>query len=266
MKIYCRTRKSHRWNEDRFINGRNYSIVLDGATPLKISGQFNEARWLVDYFKNNIKRHSGNIKSRLSKLCQDAYHNLPIEIKDEDYLPSASACWVEWNNDTIDIGILGDCEVTAVTYEDEYFRFYDDRLRVLDNIALNEMVAAAHKHGTTFLEARKYINDLLIKHRKLINKPNGYSAIALSPNAKICERAYSIKRDNIKTLYLYSDGFSQAFENLGIYKTHTEMFKQIESVDAEIAKIVAASFSDPNCNKHPRFKVIDDITVVKIDF
>ncbi len=266
MKIYCKTRKSHRWNEDRFINGRTFSIVLDGATPLKKSGLFNEARWFVDYIKKNINKYNGDVKSRLLALCIDAYNIFPAEIQDDDYLPSAGACWAEWNNEKINIGILGDCEVTAVTNDNEILRFYDDRLGALDSLAINEMVAAAHENGTTVLEARKYINDLLIKHRKLINKPNGYSALTLSPNARIYDSSFSLIRDKIKTLYLYSDGFSQAFENLEIYKTHTDMFKHIESIDAEISKIVAASFSDPDCDKHPRFKIIDDITAVKIDF
>ena len=266
MKIYCKTRKSHRWNEDRFITGRTFSIVLDGATPLKKSGQFNEARWFVDYLKKNINRYDGDVKSRLRALSIDAYNNFPAEIKDGDYLPSAGACWAEWNNETINIGILGDCEVTAVTNENEILRFYDDRLRALDSLAINEMVTVARENGTTVLEARKFINDLLIKHRKLINKPNGYSALTLSPNAKIFESSFSLKKDSIKTLYLYSDGFSQAFENLGIYKTHAEMFKHIENIDEEISKIVTASFNDPDCDKHPRFKIIDDITAVKIDF
>lgn len=266
MKVYCKTRKSHCWNEDRFINGRNYGIVLDGATPLKKSGQFNEARWFVDYLKKHITKYDYDIKSRLCALCEDAYHVFPTKIKEDDYLPSAGACWAEWTVEEIHIGILGDCEVTVVTNENEILRFNDDRLRTLDNLAINEMVTAANEYGTTVLEARKFINDTLIKHRKLINKPNGYSALALSPKANICEKYFSLKKNNIKTLYLYSDGFSQAFENLQIYKTHKEMFNQLVNIDEEIAKIVKVSFDDPDCNKHPRFKVIDDITAVKIDF
>ena len=34
MKIDALTRKSHFWNEDRFILGNNYYLVIDGATPL----------------------------------------------------------------------------------------------------------------------------------------------------------------------------------------------------------------------------------------
>lgn len=266
MKIYCKTRKSRRCNEDGFVKGRTFCIVLDGATPLKTGGQFNEARWFVNYIKKNLSGYDGDIKSRLTSLCKDAYMNFPAEIREDDYLPSAGACWAEWNEENINIGILGDCEVTAITKDGIILRYFDDRLRSLDNLAINEMIAAAREHDTTVLQAKTFINDILIRHRKLINKPSGYSALALSRNVRIDEKAFTLKRDRIKTLYLYSDGFSQAFENLQIYKTHTEMFSQIDSIDDEIAKIVKASYDDPDCNKYPRFKTIDDITAVRIDF
>ena len=64
---------------------------------------------------------------------------------------------------------------------------------------------------------------------------------------------------------MYSDGFSQAFENLKIYPSHKKMFEQITNIDNEIVKIVKVSFDDIKFDKYPRFKKIDDITVVKVD-
>lgn len=266
MNIYCKTRKSHRWNEDRFIKGKNYCIVIDGATPLIKSGLFNEARWLADYFKNNVSKYGGTIKNRLLTLCGNAYRDFPAEIKNADYLPSAGACWAEWDENYVYIGILGDCEITALTNDGKIIRYFDGRLRQLDEIAIEKMVSAAKEHGTTVLQARKFINDILIKHRKRANKPDGYPALTISPDSNFHESAFRLIKEDIKTLYLYSDGFSQAFENLKIYPEHTDMFRQIKNIDEEIEKIVTRSFSDPNCDKYPRFKKIDDITVVKIDF
>ena len=53
MVITPKTRKSHYWNEDRFIIGENYIIVIDGATPLLKQNDFNEACWMVNYIKKN---------------------------------------------------------------------------------------------------------------------------------------------------------------------------------------------------------------------
>ena len=48
MKITAKTRKSHYWNEDRFVLGKDYFMVIDGATPLIKTNNFS---W------ENIKKH-----------------------------------------------------------------------------------------------------------------------------------------------------------------------------------------------------------------
>lgn len=265
MNVYSKTRKAHCWNEDRFINGNGFNIVLDGATPLKRDGSFNEARWMVEYLKKNINRYTGSVKERFSALCKDAFYKLPVETKDEDYLPSASACWVEFVGYKLCAGILGDCEVTVITKSNKIIRCYCDELTKLDDIAVKELYEIVKKKNLHFIGAMDYVRDTLIKHRKLINKPNGYSALTLSPFSEINERTYEFDLNDVKTVYLYSDGFSQAFEYLQIYESHEEMFKNISNIDEEIKKIVDVSFADRYGDKHPRFKVIDDITVTKID-
>ena len=42
------------------------------------------------------------------------------------------------------------------------------------------------------------------------------------------------------------------------------MFKKSLDLDIEIKKIVSTSFKDHKCNNYPRFKKIDDITVIKM--
>ena len=43
------------------------------------------------------------------------------------------------------------------------------------------------------------------------------------------------------------------------------MFKKSLDIENEISKIVDVSFNDPFANKYPRFKKIDDITVIKVE-
>ena len=265
MKFYAKTRRSHRWNEDRFIVGKDYAVVIDGATPLKKANTFNEARWMVDYIKSRFDGCKGSVKSRLEKLSADAFRDLPAKIKEEDYLPSASACWAEFEGDRLKIGILGDCEVTCITRDGEVIRFSDGRLDVLDKRAIDEMVAIAKRLNIHVSEARAHIQDTLIKHRKLANKEGGYNALTLSPTVQINELKFEIGTENLKTVFLYSDGFAQAFTSLGIYPSHRAMFENLESVDGEVKKIVDASNADRHYDLHPRFKKIDDITVVRID-
>lgn len=266
MKIYSRTRKSHCWNEDRFINGKDFCLIIDGATPLRQIENFNGARWLVAYIKKNLPKLSGGVKDRLTLLCRDAYINLPQPQKDKEYLPSASACWVEFCKNKMKVGILGDCEVTAKLKKGEIRRYYDGRLSVLDKKAIDEMISLAKEKNIHICEARNLIQGTLLNHRNLVNEPHGYSALIPSPDGEIKEISFEAEIGDLETVYLYSDGFSQAFEHLQIYSGHVKMFENIVSIDEEIEKIVKASYGDRTLDLHPRFKIIDDITATEISF
>ena len=117
---------------------------------------------------------------------------------------------------------------------------------------------------TDIIGSRIFIDDILIKHRNLINKDGGYTALTLSSNPVINEKTFLFDICELSKIYLYSDGFSQAFEHLQIYENHIEMFSQIDDIKEEIAKIAETSYSDRLGTKYPRFKIIDDITVTEI--
>lgn len=264
MEILAKTRKSHFWNEDRFVLGKNYVMVIDGATPLLKSNNFNEACWMVNYLKKNLNKHSGRIKERLLVLSKEAFELMPVKIKEEDYLPSAGMSWVEWDDEYFYASVLGDCEITFVTIDNEVIRFFGQELGYLDNLAIEELTRVAEEKNIHVIEAKPYIVDMLLKHRKMVNKPNGYSAFTICDKSIFEEKKLKIEKNKVKEIYLYSDGFAQSFEHLKIYDCHQKMFSKSLALDEEIAKIVDASFADPYCDKYPRLKKIDDITIIKV--
>lgn len=265
MKITSKTRKSHYWNEDRYIISDDFLMVIDGATPLIKSNNFNEACWMVNYIKKNINRYKGKVLDRLYQISKDAYKALPVKIKEEDYLPSASLSYIEWDDEYYYANTLGDCEVTFITNDDIVVRCYTDELSILDNIVIEKMKDLKNEKNIHLVHTRPYVNEILIKHRKLINKIDGYSAFALMEEPIIKLNTLKIKKEEVKEIYIYSDGFSQSFEHLNIYQNHEQMFKKSLDLDEEIKKIENVSFSDPYCDKYPRLKKIDDITVIKVE-
>lgn len=264
MVITPKTRKSHYWNEDRFIIGENYIIVIDGATPLLKQNDFNEACWMVNYIKKNINKYQGSVLEKLTALSKQGLIDLPSKLKDEEHLPSASLSFVEYDDEYFHAGVLGDCEVTFITNSNEIIRCFSSDLSKLDNISIKELISVAKEKNIHLTKARPFINDTLIKHRKLINKPNGYSAFTLMENPILNVTTFNIKKEDVKEFYVYSDGFSQSFESLKIYNSHAEMFSKSLNIEEEIKKIKEASFLDPYCDCHPRLKKIDDITIVKV--
>lgn len=265
MKITAKTRKSHYWNEDRFVLGKDYFMVIDGATPLIKTNNFNEACWLVNFIKQNINELNGSIKERLNVLSREGFNKLPVKIKEEDYLPSASLSYVEIKDDKFVAYTLGDCEVTFVLKDGKIIRCFETDLQKLDDVSIKELVYNAKEKNIHVVEARPYIKETLLKHRKMINKPNGYRAFSLTYEPKIEPYVYEIRKDDVKEIYIYSDGFSQSFEHLNIYSSHKEMFSKSLNLDEEIKKIKEQAFMDKYCDKYPRLKKIDDITVIKIE-
>ena len=264
MKINAFTRKSHTWNEDRFILGDNFWIVIDGATPLiKTKGE-NLARYMVSYVKKYINKYDGRIKDRLIKLSFDMYQELKLNNQDLAYLPSASISYIELINGKYYVGILGDCEVTFKLKNNEIIRCYTTELSKLDQISLNELIKVAKEKNISVKKARQYIENTLIKHRRLINQEGGYQAYTLSSNLTFNEYTYEIEQSQVSEIYLYSDGFSMAFQQLKIYESHKELFKNTLDIKSEVQNIVTAAFLDKECNNYPRFKKIDDITIIQI--
>ena len=265
MKVFCETRKSHAWNEDRFILGDDYFLVIDGATPLIKEGNVNLACYMVSYIKKHINSLEGSLKERLEHLSMKLKEELNIPLQDKAYLPSASLSYVELKDNLVHIGILGDCEVVIRTKDDKVLRFNKVDLCRLDALALKKQIEIAKEKNISILSARKHIQELLIKNRRSLNTKDGYSAFTIG-EASLDIDEYDVDLNIVKEIYLYSDGFASSFNTFKIYENANDMFKSSIDLKEEIGKIKEAAFSDKYCNKYPRFKKIDDITVIKIQF
>lgn len=268
MKIEKKTRKSHYYNEDRFIINKDFIMVIDGATSLeKGSLKPTGGCYLSNKIKKELPRLKGNIVSRLDKISKDMYKELSstssISVRS---LPSAGLAWVEFNNDEIITHTVGDCEITIITKDNEIIRIVIDDIIKLDDKAIDEMIKISKDKNISIKEARNLVNDTLIKHRMLMNTEDGYSIYCPSDKPDFKYSTNKFKVNEIKEIYLYSDGFSDAFTTLNIYKSHKDMFSKSLDINKVTNKIVQVSFNDPLYNKYPRFKLIDDITVVKIVF
>ena len=75
MKIEKATRKSHFYNEDRYIVGDNYCMVLDGATSLVSSGiKPTEGSWFVSRIKGNLPKKCDDVIEKLEYISKKTCH------------------------------------------------------------------------------------------------------------------------------------------------------------------------------------------------
>ena len=83
---------------------------------------------------------------------------------------------------------------------------------------------------------------------------------------KYKEIGFDININDVEEIYLYSDGYSSIFTTFDIYKDYIDAFKNDIDVKTEIAKIVEVAYKDKHTDKYPRFKTIDDISLLKARF
>lgn len=268
MQVSFKTRKSRFYNEDRYIISDNLFMVLDGATPLcKTNIKPSSASWFVSFVKKNIVSEKGGINQRLEKISQKAFEWLNTHgLFEQDFLPSAGMAWAQIDGESIVVNTIGDCEATVVKRDDSVERVVQKELFALDGFAINEMVRISNELGISLVKAKEQIKPLLIKHRQMMNKPDGYNVFAPDSVGKFCFLTKTFALHDVKEIYLYTDGYADAFDALGIYPSHEMAFKHSPDVNKEVDKIVKASFDDADCTKYPRFKKIDDITIIKLKF
>ncbi|MBE7084807.1 MAG: hypothetical protein E7368_01980 [Clostridiales bacterium] len=275
MKIEKAIRKSHYYNEDRIVTGEKFCMVIDGATGLqKLGLKPTEASWFASFIKKNLPANSTRIKERLDGISKKAYdefiafcQSVSASLNREDiYYPSAGLAWVEDCGDKIKIYTIGDCEVFVKTKSGETYRHVLPELFALDSQALAEIVRVKKQNSISMKEAVKLCQGVLLRNRRLMNKENGYSVFTLSKNPDFRYLYAEYDKADVAELYLYTDGVSQAFDEMKIYASCEEMFAKDVNIHEEIKKIEKRAYADRDCEKYPRFKTIDDISFVKIRF
>lgn len=267
--LIYKTRKSHYYNEDRFFIGKDYVLVLDGATGLLPSKLYpTSGANFASYIKSHLPKNYILLDEKLENISKEFYLKYFNGVDDMAILPSAGMVIANLNQDKVNLAYIGDCEI-AVEYKDDSFQlFMQKELSQLDKKAINLMEEYSKNHNVSLFQARKDKNDILIQNRRLANKENGYNVYSCSSLGKFNFSKTSLDISNIKAIYLYTDGFASLWDTFKIYPSYVQCLKTIinqESLDLLFNKIEQIAYQDTKLNKYPRFKVIDDITFVKIN-
>lgn len=266
MKIEKITRACSLHNEDSFIIDDKFIMVMDGATSLeKTPLQPTGGAYLVNKISTCLPKLKGDIIDRLDVVAKDVYQTLKKDnLTNLKMLPSAGLAWIEFEGDEVIVHTIGDCEAAIVAKDNKVTRIIIKDLLKLDAQALDELVKVSKRENICIKDCRPLINDILVKNRMMMNTPEGYSIFAPSncPDFKYSTNVF-LKND-IKEIYLYSDGFADAFTTFNLYKSAEDLFSKSVDINKVVNEIVNAADNDPLCNNFPRFKFIDDITAIKI--
>lgn len=259
------------WSEDFAYSNKNFSFVIDGATSItnqKFSNEETDAKWFSNNFGEYLKKHLNDktlsiaeIVKKGIKYINKKYKLLAGDTKVLD-MPSACISIVRKNQDKMEYFMLGDCGL-LFKHKNKVKEYVDTTLIKLDKINIKKMIKTSKEKHITVLEARKLINDDVLKIRLLKNTAKGYWTLCDSTEA--CDNAMvgEIKYQPNDEFLLFSDGFSQVWNVLHIFNKK-QVFKYLENhtLSNLVNLLHSKQNEDAGCNKFPRMKAHDDTSAV----
>lgn len=261
-------------NEDAIGYGDNFIFVIDGATTLHKKGNsdYSDASWLSNRLSVLLKEKLPNLNRNIDTILYDCLDILKKEFNNmyKNKLlskvpsPSAGICIFREKNEVIEAFRLGDV-LGIIEYNNNKIDLMQEKnLSKFDKIAIEKQIKIAKKKNISVKEARLYINKTLIKHRKLMNKKTGYYILDLSAKG-IKYGEYKIyNKSEIKSISCMSDGFSCIVDTYKIINNYDnlQLFLKESEVLELYKKMKETILNDLDYNIYPRFKLIDDSSVI----
>lgn len=247
-------------NEDLFRHTQRQAMLLDGSTNLGLYRNMPDASWFVEEFSKSFFMEDPDTETQLrlaaamDRVAQMCLKNTGIDPRTTNLTPSASLLLLEEKGDQLELYALGDCSF-VVYYRDGRppERFRDHRVDPFDGSVLAAMEEMAARTGMDILATAQTekIRGMLAANRSKMNTPEGYWILAFSKEALQHLRKWSLPKEAVSHVLLFSDGFDWMAE---------DFLRQIpaEPLSVLCQKLRRMEEADRNCNRYPRFHTHDD--------
>ncbi|MCF0116775.1 MAG: hypothetical protein HUJ61_01845 [Bacilli bacterium] len=263
-------------NFKNIIRENKLYAVMDAANDLnssKFIGLLNKKN-TSNVFISNVKKHlmkydgKRRIASFLYDISEQEYKKFYKDNVDVDIskVPACGLALFSIVDDTADLYVIGNCAVSIVYKDGTVETLKDIKFLSVENDEIKEASSIAEKKHISFKSALKYIKDLQIRNRKLMNTSEGYQFLTPSQKPQFKFIHKNISLDIISKIYLYSSNFIQAMSNLKLYDNEFAVFEKNLDLSHILTDIIALLNKDKNYNNYPRINSQDDITIIKISF
>ena len=140
---------------------------------------------------------------------------------------------------------------------------YDNSLNKLDKKALTSLKYNMDTYGYDFKEARESINGMLMEHRLMKNKENGYWVLSFDDEAIEHSLHGELRLKDFCNIAIFSDGYI-AIADLYNYINYRELLLKMKNGEVEgiYKKLREIEEDDSLCEKYIRFKKSDDASCV----
>jgi hypothetical protein len=250
-------------NEDAYGIRGDYAWVIDGATPLGGSPlHVSPAR----EFARALSRELASITSAETSgatprdLIEQSLARLPLGGARADLPPAAAAAVIRRDADKVEYALMAD--VTLVVGE---VAISDSRMASV-NAEASDAVAAEVSAGASLAEARKRVEDLLIRQRSTrMNRhvADEYWVLTADPATANQVCVGSVERIDDEPVLLCSDGFARLVDDAREYEWLTLVQAASERGLAPlVGELRELEALDPTASGFVRLSPHDDATAL----
>jgi len=183
-------------------------------------------------------------------------------------IPASTIALVRWDEDELEYYTLGDSSVllrtgTGVEHHIEgRIQEFDDYLKgIVTNLVASD---DSLEWSERFEELRPYIQET----RQYREVPGGFWCLGINPVSAKQGVDGAIPLEDVKDVYLYSDGFLDVIDEFELFEDWEAMADYIdaEGVKSALSRLRTVQDDDAQLVEHPRLKPKDDVALVHLDF
>lgn len=270
-------------NEDRVIATPLFGFVIDGASglyPEKVTDYASDAQWfsqrLGKLLAASLADFSKGIDCHVEVACETLlkeYQELVTSKKldyERDKLPNATLSVVRFDEgvNQLEVFQLGDSPI-LIEQQGELIIYDDQLLGASDQRVLSKLIEIAKEKQISPKEARPFVNELLKENRRKRNTSEGYWILDPTGIGIKGARQVRLPLNQVTRLAIMSDGLWEAYDVLKIYETPQALFNRLFSAEGLVGMIEemrVVQKSDPLYHHYPRFKLMDDASVLRYSF
>ncbi|WP_327030978.1 protein phosphatase 2C domain-containing protein [Micromonospora sp. NBC_01740] len=235
-------------------------IVLDGASQPDPTER--DGGWLADTLGRTVRDNLAQRTDSLAAILADS-----IDAVSRRYglkpgsSPSTTVSIVRWDADSVDVLVLGDSPVVALTTDGNVHEVRDDRLQD----------SARHQRerlrSGTAEQHHELWRSLVAAERSRRNQPGGYWIAEADPTAAWNAYAYRWHRQELRAILAVTDGVSAGIDRYGIPPDWPSAFYlALENPQTLVDAVHEAEERDRECRQWPRSKRHDDKAAAIIGF
>lgn len=263
VRTACRPGTAQRPTEDRIFLTANAVVLLDGASQPEPGAR--DGGWYADVLGSEVQqRLAVEPLYDLDAVVFDAISSVTSRFGLQPRRsPSATVSIARWTDDCVDVFLLGDSPVIALTKSGEIIHVRDDRLKKVAPAQRRELALAG---GFGFADRARW-RGLVEAERAARNRPDGYWIAEAVPAAARHARHAHWPRTDLETVLLMSDGVSAAVDRYRQPPDWNSALNMVQRDPEQLIDLVhATEVADPDGRRWPRSKLHDDKALAVVGF